>query len=323
MQVDSPLNWLYLHAHVGDTFTGQAAKAPEVVLNAGFSRFRFHRQPPDEVVACIGFDQGLDRDFLGCPQSPVKIAVIWEPREINHSVFAFVEKNFDLFFHVFSHDEHFLSGHSSKSSFFFTGGSYIKPHETLWAWPKFARVSISASYKRFLPGHQLRHRVIEDIQNSRLVKMGSGYRKYTSAAKPYRSYMFSVVIENVQESRFFTEKLVHSLLYRCVPVYWGAQTLPPTFDEKGILRFGSVGELEEILAGLSASRYREMEESIAHNQTAALEYASSELNLQRALAPVLGRKDFELDSAKHYFISPDALLSGRAKFDSLARARWE
>lgn len=313
MKINDSDRFVFCHAHVAEGWTRPWTEG-DVRLNAGFSRLRLSRQPPDEVVACVGFDMAIDGEFLACPVSTKKIAVLWEPREINQKGFQFAELEIEQLFHVFSHDEDFLERYRAKASFFYTGGSYIAPAETLSAWPKARLISIAASKKRFLPGHHLRHEVIQALKSRRLVKMGSGYRPYASASAPYRKFMFSLVIENVRERRFFTEKLVHSLLYRCVPIYWGAQSLPRSIDERGIIRFDSLSQLERIIKRLSASSYRGLNDVVLRNQVAALDYASSELNLQRAIGPVLALDGLESDRAADYFADTDALFSGRAKF---------
>lgn len=313
---------VYCHAHVKEGWTGQSSDATDVVLNAGFSRLRFSRRPPGRAVACVGFDQALDPEFIRCPESENKIAVLWEPRPINLEGFDFAGSRIAQISHIFSHDQRFLAENPNKASFFVTGGSYIKPHETLSAWPKTRLVSIAASKKRFLPGHHLRHEVIQGIPAGRLVTMGSGYRPYRSSSTPYKNFFYSIVIENVQEDQFFTEKLIHSLLYRCIPLYWGAHSLPRGIDERGIIRFDSVSQLRKILKGLSVSAYRGLREIVKHNQAAALEYASSELNLQRVIGPLLGLDGFEKDRAIDYFPQAKKLLSGRARFNPELRASF-
>ena len=49
------------------------------------------------------------------------------------------------------------------------------------------------------------------------------------------SYRYSVVIENVRERNYFTEKLIDALLCRTVPIYWGCPNIGDFMETRGMI----------------------------------------------------------------------------------------
>ena len=58
-------------------------------------------------------------------------------------------------------------------------------------------------------------------------------------------YRFSVVIENVREANYFSEKLVDAVLCNTVPIYWGCPNLERFVDTAGIIRCQSEADIRE------------------------------------------------------------------------------
>lgn len=306
----------FVHAHITPGWTGQSATANEFTLGAGFSRLRLQRVPEAAPQACIAFDTAIDENFASCEMSLSKIAVLWEPRAINLPSITRTLELLPALDLVLTHDEKFLAENSPKAQPFWTGGSYLGSTERLGSSAKFRKVSISASKKKVMEGHKLRHEIIDRFGDS-VFAMGNGYRSYSRTSAPYKNFQFSIVVENTKSDRFFTEKLVHALLFRCIPVYWGSKQLPAEIDEAGIIRFNSLDQLEAILPTLDGARYRAAREISQKNQRAALEYASAELNLQREVGKFFERPRLANESSSTYFKSVDRLLAGKAPFRPL------
>lgn len=309
-----------LHPHTSEGWSGQADLATHLVLNSGFSNLRLEYCPSVSPTACIAFDTGIDSDFLRCRESHAKIAVLWEPASINGYGHASVRKwvyDIDL---LLTHDERLIEEFPGKAKFLPVGGSYLWRKELLSSRRKSKLVSISASKKNNLPGHKLRHEVIARFRSSGLKPFGTAYRKYKSPGVPYRNFLFSVVIENCrEEGNFFTEKLIHPLLFRTVPIYWGARELPRAFDEAGIIRFETPDDLAEILARIGRGLYEEILPFVLSNQRAALEFSSSELNIQRIVAEHFGVEHLSAVAARSFFADPDSLLHGKSRFTPAER----
>lgn len=161
-----------------------------------------------------------------------------------------------------------------NSIFFPFGGSWIALRD--WAvYEKSAMLSIIASGKRQSEGHMLRHDVISAHKNDGVGKFdifGYSYnpipRKITALA-PYR---YSVVIEPWRGNCFFTEKLIDCLACGTVPIYWGCPSIGNFFDARGIIQFGTLEELDEIMKIISEKDYQERLPYIEANLVKAKEF---------------------------------------------------
>ncbi len=60
--------------------------------------------------------------------------------------------------------------------------------------------------------------------------MGRGYKTLERQADGLAPYRYSVVIENVQERDYFSEKLIDAILCKTVPIYWGCPNIGDYFD---------------------------------------------------------------------------------------------
>ena len=102
--------------------------------------------------------------------------------------------------------------------------------------PKFKLCSIIVSTKKDLPGHALRHAAVDWSRSSDidLSVLGRGYQPFELKQEGLLPYHYSVVIENVQEADYFTEKLLDCMLCGTMPIYWGAPNIDEYFDPSGM-----------------------------------------------------------------------------------------
>lgn len=164
------------------------------------------------------------------------------------------------------------------------------PYGTTWVpqWrdlspEKSALVSLIASAKRDTEGHRLRHEIVDWVRDTGqdVAIMGRGYRAFEDKADGLVPFRYSVVIENVREANYFSEKLVDAVLCDTVPIYWGCPNLDRFVDPAGIIRCTSADEIRAAIAAAS-------EEDFARR-----------LPLLRAMQPELARYcDLELRAAK-------------------------
>lgn len=301
---------LYAHSHNIKSWFGVSESNSEVSINFGMSRLRMHMQADERSQFCLAFDSGINEGFLGCPLNERKVAVMWEPRGINAETSKFLEENGHKVDLILTHDQKILRGFPSNSRLVNAGGAYIGWGSDFQCQKTQCRPSISVSGKRLLPGHTLRHKIVRKFGASRLIVMGNGYHPYHDPAEPYRKFMFSVAVENVREPGWFTEKLIHPLLFRCIPVYWGPNELPDAFDSRGIMQFETINELRSHLDHCTPHLYREKIEAIKHNQRVAFEYMSSDLNIQKAVSNFFGWIEFSDDTAEDFLGPIDDLAEG-------------
>lgn len=160
------------------------------------------------------------------------------------------------------------------SLFYPLGGSWIAEQD--WAvYEKTAMLSIIGSNKRQSEGHLLRHDIISKHRNDGVGKFdvfGYGYnpipRKLTALA-PYR---YSIVVEPWRGNCYFTEKLIDCLACGTVPIYWGCPCIGNFFDERGLLQFKTLDELEQIMTLISTSDYESRLPYIEANLIKAREF---------------------------------------------------
>ena len=77
--------------------------------------------------------------------------------------------------------------------------------------------------------------------------------------------MYAIVIENCIEDGYWTEKLVDSLLLKCVVFYWGASNVHAWFAPESVVPFSSIDELLLLLDTMSADDYAAKTEAIERN----------------------------------------------------------
>ena len=311
-----------LHSHAPQGFDGQRKSAKEIILNAGISHIEFSRISKGDAIACIGIDNGIDSQFLSCDAARIKIALLLETPELNGKAIDSVRELHSRLDLVLTYSPGLLREFPDQARMLWLGGSYLRGFEFLRGDPKMPNISISVSRKNSLEGHKLRHEVVRNFRQQDLKVFGRGYRPYRSPKKPYEKFMYSIVVENSRQDHYFTEKLVQCLLFRCVPVYWGTAKLPKEFDERGILRFSSLKELEEIWPTLTAEKYQGLRRQISSNQRAALKYCSTDFTVQRMIAEFLEISELREITIENYFKDFERVLRGRAPFKPSPRARF-
>lgn len=126
-------------------------------------------------------------------------------------------------------------------------------------------VSLIASEKQKMPGHKLRHKIVNTLPKESFEVLGRGYKPFANKKDGLAPYMYSIVIENCQEVDYFTEKIIDCFMCRTIPIYWGANNIDNYFDSRGILRFQTINELQSILKIISAQDYTLKSDAINNN----------------------------------------------------------
>lgn len=179
----------------------------------------------------------------------------------------------DYFDEVYTCREDFLNL-NSKFKFLPVWCTWIKENDRK-IYEKNKMISIISSYKRQTKGHRLRH-VIISLFGDQMDVYGSGYRPIDDKLIGLKDYRFSIVIENTDENFYFTEKLLDCFVTGTVPIYWGCPSIGKFFDEKGILSFKNIDELNNILTNVNEFTYDNMKESIKNNFEIAVKYKTAE-----------------------------------------------
>jgi hypothetical protein len=146
-------------------------------------------------------------------------------------------------------------------------------------------LSLIASSKTDLEGHRLRHQVVDWIRAKNIDAdiLGRGYAPFERKSDGLAPYRYSVIIENVREPDYFTEKLIDCLLCETVPIYWGAQRIADTFDTRGMLICETLSDIKAAIANISPGDYQSRLEFVARNKEKAGRYANHELAAARII----------------------------------------
>ena len=140
--------------------------------------------------------------------------------------------------------------------------------------------SIISSGKTDLVGHKLRHQVIAwlRLRDYDIDVLGRGYKPFERKQEGLLPYTYSVIIENVQEPDYFTEKLLDCLICGTIPIYWGASNISNYFNVDGMVICNDLAELkgaiEVLLRANVGSKLLVDPAIIEHNCNAALAYSN-------------------------------------------------
>ncbi|MBZ8117444.1 hypothetical protein KUD11_02165 [Roseovarius sp. LXJ103] len=167
-------------------------------------------------------------------RAKVSIMVL-EPRVIHGGHMDLLQRAYGRFHKVLASDEALL-GAIPNGVFFPAGGCWVPGWRDLER-TKCRNLSLIASEKRSQEGHRLRHRMVDWARGSDvdMDALGRGYNALADKSEALAPYRFSVVIENIQERNYFTEKLVDAILCRTVPIYWGCPNIADFFDTSGMI----------------------------------------------------------------------------------------
>jgi len=149
------------------------------------------------------------------------------------------------------------------------GGSWIS-FDDFGMYKKTKLVSILLSEKNTMPGHIMRHEIVEKLGNK--IDVFHGIPHKIDALAPYR---YSIIIESERKESYFTEKLIDCLSVGTVPIYYGAN-LNNFFDTRGIIQVGDVNAISSVLKIIGEKDYESRKSGIEGNIMLARKYAICE-----------------------------------------------
>ena len=138
--------------------------------------------------------------------------------------------------------------------------------------PKSANLSFFGSVRhpdRF--GYGLRAEVAAACALRGVDCFGRGLKSVPEKADGITPYRFSVAMENTRAAGYYTEKLIDCLECGTVPVYWGDPTIGEWLDPRGVVTFGTLEELLNLLPTFTPARYAAMRPYLAENLRRAAE----------------------------------------------------
>lgn len=191
------------------------------------------------------------------------------------------------FFRVLTFNETLLS--QIPNGVFFPLGSTWVPEWRDLRLDKIRDISLIASAKRDSSGHQLRHRIKDWASRAGVPVevMGRGYAPFDRKAEGLAPYRFSVVIENLREENYFSEKLVDALLCETVPIYWGCPNIARFVPPQGIIQCNSEADLRQAIETATPERYAALRPALLESKRKIVPYADLESRAVQTLRDAL------------------------------------
>jgi hypothetical protein len=218
-------------------------------------------------------DNFIDSHLIDSVKSKIKIFWLLEPRAIRpygYSKIIEIESKFD---YILTYDSELLK-RSEKYIKYVVGQSRVYEPKI---YDKTKMVSMIASNKQITEGHRFRHEISNKLSKKYNIDMwGSGYKSFDSKLSPLSDYYFTVSVMNSKIDNFFTEVIVDNFMLGTVPIFWGCPNINEYFDERGIITFDTIDELDEILSKLTINDYLSRIEYIKNNFEIAKKYVSTD-----------------------------------------------
>jgi hypothetical protein len=204
-----------------------------------------------------------------------KIAWLVESPRITRPEYRWIGRNPLLFDRVLTCEQKLLE--SLPQAKFTPFGSVMLAKEGWKVHPKTRNLSIISSEKRSLPGHKIRHQVIQKHGASFDAILGRGYREIGDKIEGLKDYRYSMAIENCRQNFYFSEKLIDCFLSGTVPIYWGCPSIGLFFDKEGIITFEHPRDLGLILERIGPEDYELRLPAIHRNFERAQRYLYPEI----------------------------------------------
>jgi len=245
-------------------FTGKSASSPDMEP----AHFEWKRK--GKITTPTFFTDSHIKNIINYPTPVKSIAWMLEPYPLHSENYKLVEKMKGYFTHILTYDKEVIS-RISKASYYSFGGTWI-PKKKWLVYPKCYGTSIIASTKNSLPGHKLRHEIVDNFGQFFYGIYGRGRNEIKDKISALKQFRYSVVVESCKFDYYFTEKLIDCFATGTIPIYWGCPSIGEFFDPNGIIEFDTLDELGFILKNLNHADYRGRLPSIYNNLIKAREY---------------------------------------------------
>lgn len=181
--------------------------------------------------------------------------VMGEPSVIHAKHFTLLKWTHRRFYRVLTFNQQALD-HLPNAQLLPYGTTWVPGWRDLTV-EKSKSCSLIASAKRDSTGHKLRHSVVDWVRETGqdVDIMGRGYTPFEQKSDGLLPYRYSVVIENVQEKNYFSEKLLDAVFCETVPIYWGCPNLAEFVDPSALIICNTEDDVRRAVEGMSVADY--------------------------------------------------------------------
>lgn len=245
------------------------------------SRHRFTRLYDQYINVC--FDV-LEPD----PAADYNVLVQCEPPELYQAFAGRVESVHDQFDLILTYHDRLLALPNAEE--FCPVGSWIDPGIVL---DKQDEISYMMSSKVYTNAHRMRFMILRRLGHLKNIgpfrfKMYRSPPMIPSKNDYFAQAKFNIACENQIIPNMYTEKLLDCFQTQTVPIYFGCTNLQQYFDERGVIRFWTVEQLEDILKNLTPDDYESRRPYIERNYELARPFW--ELSVQERIENIITQK---------------------------------
>ena len=104
--------------------------------------------------------------------------------------------------------------------------------------------------------------------------------------------MFSICIENIAESDYFTEKIIDAFVSNTIPIYFGSPNISEYFDINGMIVVNSLHELIEVVSQLTPNDYLKRMPFIKKNRALAGAYINGLDRIRKLIVKKFNEKKY-------------------------------
>ncbi|APE42693.1 hypothetical protein BOO69_04085 [Sulfitobacter alexandrii] len=212
----------------------------------------------------------------------VSVMVV-EPAVIHRRHLRLLRLTWRRFHRVLCHDDALLAAIPNGVMLPF-GTSWIPDPQAVRT-EKERHMSLIASAKRDTEGHLLRHAMVDMVRHEGLSVeiLGRGYAPFAEKSDGLAPYRFSVVIENIRERNYFTEKIVDAVLCETVPIYWGCPNIGDFMDTGGMVICEDASQMKAAIRAADDALYQRLAPALRGAKSQAAHWADLEGRAARAI----------------------------------------
>lgn len=209
--------------------------------------------------------------------------LVMEPSAIHGHHMRTLRKSHKRFFRVFASNADLLA--AIPNGVFLAHGTTWVPEWRDLTINKTKMTSLIASGKTTTEGHRLRHEMVEWVRGTDqdVDVMGRGYTPFEAKSDGLAPYRYSVIIENVREQSYFTEKLIDAILCETVPIYWGCPNIADFIDTSPMILCDGADDIKAAIAAASETDYQARLPGLRVLKEQADSFTEHEIRLAKAL----------------------------------------
>ena len=169
-----------------------------------------------------------------------KVALLIEPRTIQPKIYTYIERNWEKFDLIFSHDERILELPNSEPIYFM---NWYKTYDV----PKTKLISMVCSDKVLCKEHEERQK-LADLLGDKVDHYGM-YKggRYCDYYECRAEYKYEVVVDNNWSGYWLSEKLANPLASKTIPIYLGGKYFPDNIATGGIIRVRTINDIVDVV----------------------------------------------------------------------------